>query len=77
MAKALITDRVKGKIWTPKMIIEFNANIAGGVETCFRNLPTDKMEKVIDRLKTIHEARRASEMVGTNLTTVIVDEVPE
>lgn len=61
MAKAPVTNRVKGKMWTPTMVIEFDANIAGGVVTCFRGLPTDKMEKVIEELKEIQAKRLAWE----------------
>ena len=61
MAKAPITDRVKGKMWTPTMTIEFDGNIAGGVETCFRGLPTEKMEEVIEHLKEIQAKRLAWE----------------
>ena len=61
MAKAPVVDRVKGKMWTPTMAIEFGADIAGGVETCFRGLPTEKMEKVIEGLKEVHAKRLAWE----------------
>ena len=58
MAKAS-TNRVKGKVWTETMTIEFDANIAGGVTTCFRALKVEQMEKVLNELKEIHEARKA------------------
>lgn len=75
MAKTPITDRIKGKIWTDTMIIEFDGNIAGGVETCFRGLKVEQMESVLENLNGIHEARKAhaSGLVGTNPTTVILD----
>ena len=56
MGKA-ITNRVKGKVWTDTMTIEFDGNIAGGVETCFRALKTEQMEKMLENLKEIHAAR--------------------
>ena len=76
MAKAPITNRVKGKIWTDSMTIEFDGNIAGGVETCFRGLKLEQMEGVLKNLNKIHEARKAnpSGLNGTNPTTVILDE---
>lgn len=76
MAKAPITNRIKGKIWTDTMTIEFDGNIAGGVDTCFRQLKVEQMECAIERMKKIFEARKAnpSGLVGTNPTTVILDE---
>lgn len=76
MAKTPITDRIKGKIWTDTMIIEFDGNIAVGVETCFCGLKVEQMESAIERMKKIFEARKAnpSGSVGTNPTTVILDE---
>ena len=76
MAKAPITNRVKGKVWTDMMIIEFDGNIAGGVETCFRGLKLEQMEGVIEQMKKIFESRKAnpSGLIGTNPTIVILDE---
>lgn len=59
MAKAPITNRVKGKIWTDTMTIDFDGNIAGAVDTCFRALKVEHMEKAIERMKAIFEARKA------------------
>lgn len=56
MGKA-ITNRVKGKVWTDTMIIEFDGNVAGGVETCFRALKVEHMDKVLENLKGIRDAR--------------------
>ena len=53
----VITDRVKGKVWTETMIIEFDGNVAGGVETCFRALKTEQMDKALEKLKEIRDAR--------------------
>lgn len=53
------TNRVKGKVWTETMTIEFDGNIAGGVVTCFRALKVEHMDKVLEELKEIHEARKA------------------
>ena len=56
MGKA-ITDRVKGKVWTNTMIIDFDGNIAGGVETCFRALKVEQMDSMLNKLKEICDAR--------------------
>ena len=76
MTKAPITNRVKGKVWTDMMIIEFDGNIAGGVETCFRGLKLEQMEGVIEQMKKIFESRKAnpSGLNGTNPTFVILNE---
>ena len=47
MGKAF-TDRVKGKVWTDTMIIDFDGNIAGGVEACFRALKVEQMDSMLD-----------------------------
>ena len=76
MTKAPITNRVKGKVWTDTMIIEFDGNIAGGVETCFRGLKLEQMEGVIEQMKKIFESRKANPngLNGTNPTFVILNE---
>lgn len=56
MGKA-ITNRVKGKVWTDTMVIEFDGNIAGGVETCFRALKVEQMDSMLNTLKEIRDAR--------------------
>ena len=56
MGKA-ITNRVKGKVWTDTMIMEFDGNIAGGVETCFRALKVEQMDSMLDAPKEIRDAR--------------------
>ena len=56
MGKA-ITNRVKGKVWTDTMIMEFDGNIAGGVETCFRALNVEQMDSMLNKLKEIRDAR--------------------
>lgn len=56
MGKA-ITDRIKGKVWTDTMTIQFDGNVAGGVETCFRALNVEHMDKVLENLKEIRNAR--------------------
>ena len=52
-----ITNRVKGKVWTETMTIEFDGNIAGGVETCFRAMKVEHMKKMLENLKDIYQAR--------------------
>ena len=56
MGKA-ITNRVKGKVWTDTMIMEFDGNIAGGVETCFRALNVEPMDSILNKQKEIRDAR--------------------
>ena len=56
MGKAF-TDRVKGKVWTDTMIIDFDGNIAGGVETCFRALKVEQMDSMLNNLKDVCDAR--------------------
>ena len=52
-----ITNRVKGKVWTDTMVIDFDGNIAGGVDTCFRALKVEQMDSVLDALKDIRDVR--------------------
>lgn len=52
-----ITNRVKGKVWTDTMVIEFDGNIAGGVETCFRALKVEQMDSMLNTVKEIRDFR--------------------
>ena len=56
MGKA-ITNRVKGKVETDTMILEFNGNIASGVKRCFRVLNVERMDSMLNKLKEIRDAR--------------------
>lgn len=51
-----ITNRVKGKVWTNTMVIEFDGNIAGGVETCFRALKVEQMDSMLNTLKELRDS---------------------
>ena len=39
------------------MVIEFDGNIAGGVETCFRALKVEQMDSMLNTVKEIRDAR--------------------
>ena len=56
MGKA-ITNRVKGKVCTDTMIMDFNCNIASGVKRCFRALNVERMDSMLNKLKEIRDAR--------------------
>lgn len=52
-----ITNRVKGRVWTDTIVIDFNGDIAGGVKTCFRALKVEQMDSMLNMLKEIRDAR--------------------